>query len=130
MNRASIVTSLALERRLEAVREADAVRMLVVGRRLHDDADRAAGMQDEASGAGDVDQRHDLRAHGENQVGMVMDAVSHGGETPGLATFGSAGTYTCSMGVMSLPFFHSWTFDLCSATNGLMSMIWTISRLP
>ena len=74
----------ALERGLEAVGEADPVRVFVVGRRLHDDADRAARMQDEAGGAGDVHQRHDLRAHGENQVGMVMHPVSHDGSSPRL----------------------------------------------
>jgi hypothetical protein len=32
-------------------------------------------MENEASGAGDVHERHDLRAHGENQVGLVMHSV-------------------------------------------------------
>src|SRR5262249_11148223 len=70
-----------LERGLEAIRETNPVRVLVVGRRLHDDANRAARME-QASGTGDVHQRHDPRAHRENQVGMVMYSVGHGWKLP------------------------------------------------
>jgi hypothetical protein len=88
-----------------------------------DDDDRAARMEDEGLGTGNVRQRHDLRAHRENQFGRVTHSVSHSRGLPVFANFGSARSYTRSKGVMSLPFFHSWTFALCSATNALMSMI-------
>ena len=67
----------APERGLAAVGEAHTVRMFVIGRRLHNDADRAARVRGKAGGAGNVHQRHDLGADGEDQVGMVMHTVGH-----------------------------------------------------
>src|SRR5216683_3095451 len=66
-----------LERSLETIGETDTIGMFEVGWGLHDDADRAARMEDEASRAGNIHERHDLRAHGENQVRTVMHTVRH-----------------------------------------------------
>jgi hypothetical protein len=69
----------ALERSLQAVGETNAVGMFVIRRRFHNDAYCSARMENQAGRTGNVHQGHDLRAHGENQVGRIMHSVSHDG---------------------------------------------------
>ena len=70
--------------RFDAVGEADAVRVLVVARRLHNHPHRAPRVQGPSSQTGDIDQRDHLRPDRIDQIGMDMHTLRHGGMPPGL----------------------------------------------
>jgi hypothetical protein len=67
----------ALERHFQAVSQSNTIGVFMIGRRLDDDADHAARMQNEAIGAGDVNQGDNLGAEGEDEIRMMVDAVRH-----------------------------------------------------
>jgi hypothetical protein len=69
-----------MQRRFEAVDEADAVGMLPILGRADDDAHGARGMDVGVVRAADLLQGDDLRADGVDEVRAVVDAAVHAGE--------------------------------------------------